>query len=124
MCNSLICGRSYQKEVTSDFFAAIYDEGRDPRREMLTLDVLSPLMLVLLCSPQQLLDVLGDLLGFTDDIFCAGQTGVRLRLVIIQLGYRAALSQPAAAAQTTSTAKAAGTEEDIYSKWNQGVRDE
>lgn len=110
--------------MTSDFFAAIYDEGRNRKREMLTLDVLSPLMLVLLCSPQQLLDVLGDLLSFTDDIFCAGQTGVRLRFVIIQLGYRPALSHPATAAQTTSTAEAAGTEEVMYSKWNQGVRNE
>lgn len=75
--------------------------------EMLTLDVPSPLMLVLLCSPQQFLDVLGDLLSFTDDVFCGGQTGIRLTLVIIQLGYRAALSHPATAAQTTSTAKAA-----------------
>lgn len=64
------------------------------------------LVLVLLSSPQQLLDVLGDLLSFTDDVFSAGQTGVRLTLVIIQLRYRAALSHPAAAAQTTSSAKA------------------
>lgn len=95
------------------FFAAIYDDGRNRRWEMLTLDVLSPLMLVLLRSPQQFLNVLGDLLCFTDDVFSAGQTGVGLTFVIIQLGYRAALPHPAAAAQTTSTAKAARREEVI-----------
>lgn len=78
---------------------------------MLTLAVLSPLMLVLLCSPQQFLDVLGDLLSFADDVFCGGQTGVRLTFMIIQLGYRAALSHPATAAQTTSTAEAAKVED-------------
>lgn len=101
--------------MTSDFFAAILYMMMEEIEEVgdADTDVLSPLMLVLLRSPQQFLDVLGDLLSFTDDVFSAGQTGVRLTLVIIQLRYRAALSHPAAAAQTTSSAKAARREDVI-----------
>lgn len=65
-------------------------------------------MFVLLSSSQQLLDILGDLLGFADDVFCAGKCGVWLHLQIIQLRDRAALPQPATAPQPHSPAQTVG----------------
>lgn len=64
-------------------------------------------MFVLLSSPQQLLDVLGDLLGFADDVLGAGQRGIWLHLQIVQLRDGAALPQPAAAPQPPSPAQTA-----------------
>lgn len=78
------------KQMT--IFTAIHND------EQIVGRVFSPVMLILLCRPQQVLDILGDLLGFPDDVFCAGQTGVRLAFVIVQLWYGAALSHPTAAA--------------------------
>lgn len=71
-------------------------------------------MFVLLSSSQQLLDILGDLLCFADDVFCAGKRGVWLQ--IIQLRDRAALPQPATAPQPPSPAQTAeGNSEEIMS---------
>lgn len=59
-------------------------------------------MFVLLSRSQQLLDILGDLLGFADDILRAGKCWVGLRLQIIQLRDRAALPEPTTAPQPPS----------------------
>lgn len=56
-------------------------------------------MFIILSSSQELLDVLGDLLRFADDVLRAGKRGVRLCLQIIQLRDGAALSKPSAAPQ-------------------------
>lgn len=57
-----------------------------------------PVVLELLRGPQQLLDVLGHLLGFEDDVLCAGQGGVRLpRLPAALLGLAATFLLAAAA---------------------------
>lgn len=52
-------------------------------------------MFVFLSSSQQLLDILGDLLCFADDVLSAGQRGVCLHHHIVQLRDGAALPQPA-----------------------------
>lgn len=64
-------------------------------------------MFVLLSSSQQLLDILGDLFGFADDVLCAGKRGVRVHLQIIKFRDRATLSQPATAPQPPSPAEPA-----------------
>lgn len=75
-----------------------------------------PVVFVLLSSSQQLLDILGDLLGFADDVLCAGKRGIWLHLQIIQLRDRAALPQPATAPQPRSPAQTAeGNSEEIVS---------
>lgn len=66
-----------------------------------------PVMFVLLSSSQQLLDILGDLFGFADDVLCAGKRGVRVHLQIIKFRDRATLSQPATAPQPPSPAEPA-----------------
>ena len=65
-------------------------------------------MFVLLSRSQQLLDVLGDLLGFADDVLRAGKRGVGLHLQPVQLGDGAAVPQPATAPQPPSPAQTAG----------------
>lgn len=72
-------------------------------------------MFVLLSSPQQLLDVLGDLLGFADDVLGAGQRWIWLHLQIIQLRDGAALPQPAAAPQPPSPAQTAEGSSEVTS---------
>ncbi len=75
-----------------------------------------PVMFVLLSGSQQLLDILGDLLGFADDVLCAGKRGVWLHLQVIQLRDRAALPEPATAPQPRSPAQTAeGNSEEIVS---------
>lgn len=65
-------------------------------------------MFVLLSGSQQLLDVLGDLLGLADDVLRAGECGVRLRLGIVQLWDGAAFPQPTAAPHPASPAQSRG----------------
>lgn len=65
-----------------------------------------PVMFIILSSSQELLDILGDLLRFADDVLRAGKRGVRLHLQIIQLRDGAALSKPSAAPQPPPPANA------------------
>lgn len=74
-------------------------KGNNPKPTDSPLLRFWPVMFVLLSSSQQLLNILSDLLGFADDVLCAGKCGVWLHLQIIQLGDRGALPQPAAAPQ-------------------------
>lgn len=64
-----------------------------------------PVMFVVLSGSQELLNILGDLLGFSDDVLGAGKCRVWLHLHIIQFRDWAALSQPAAALQPPSPAE-------------------
>ena len=57
----------------------------------------SPVVLVLLCSAEQILDVLGDLLCLANDILGAGERRVWLGFKIIQFRDGAALPKPATA---------------------------
>lgn len=56
--------------------------GKEMEAEQMTTDGdlslfrFRPVVFVLLGGSQQLLDILGDLFGFADDVLCAGQRGV------------------------------------------------
>lgn len=78
-------------------------------------------MFVLLSRSQQLLDILGDLLGFADDILRAGKCWVGLRLQIIQLRDRAALPEPTTAPQPPSppqTAEGDAKKNHVYCQYH------
>lgn len=73
-------------------------------------------MLVLLSRSQQLLDVLGDLLRFADDVLRAGKRRVRLHLQVIQLWDGAALPQPATAPQPPPPEQTSNGKKRFYSR--------
>lgn len=84
----------------------VYDRKEDMKKERRFFSFRHPpVVFVLLSGSQQLLDVLGDLLGLADDILRAGERGVRLRFRGVQLWNGATFSQPTAAPHPPSPAQ-------------------
>lgn len=78
-------------------------------------------MFVLLSRSQQLLNVLGDLLRFADDVLRAGKHRVQLHLQVIQLWDGAALPQPATAPQPPPPAQTSNGKKELNMNRNLNV---